>query len=157
MGKGCNNCKHSRLNNATRTLCQYGKECDSYYSLFEPIEEKKEQGLKFDSQKVRMELLPLKAVYEVAKVMTYGAEKYAADNWKLLDDFDRRYKGALLRHMVDEECQGDFDEESGLLHLAHEACNALFRLHKKIEDLAEQGIDVHKRWYNKPEKKEVIK
>ena len=42
-------------------------------------------GLKFDSEKPRMDLLPPKAIFEVAKVLGFGAEKYGPENWRLLD------------------------------------------------------------------------
>ena len=40
------------------------------------------QHQKQDAQKVRMELLPQRAMYEVATVLTHGAAKYAPDAWR---------------------------------------------------------------------------
>ena len=44
------------------------------------------KGIKYDSAKPKMNLLPPKAILEVAKVLTFGAEKYGAENWKELED-----------------------------------------------------------------------
>lgn len=91
-------------------------------------------GLKHDSQKPRWELLPLDAVEEVVKVLTFGAKKYGEDNWKKVRP-RTRYSAALLRHMKARKCGERLDPESGLLHAAHEATNALFlvwmELHKR--------------------------
>ena len=39
------------------------------------------KGIKYDSVKPRMNLLPPKAIVEVSKVLTFGAEKYDAENY----------------------------------------------------------------------------
>ena len=57
------------------------------------------EGRKFDGEKPRMYLLPPKAIQEVAKVLTFGAQKYDEDNWKKLDNLQNRYTGASLRHI----------------------------------------------------------
>ena len=84
------------------------------------------EGIKFDTDKPRMELLPFEALQEVAKILTYGAKKYAPDNWKLLKDPVNRYSGAMLRHLSAALSGEKYDKESGLSHLSHAACNALF-------------------------------
>jgi hypothetical protein len=86
-------------------------------------------GRKDDSQKPRMELLPMDALLEVAKVLTHGAKKYAPDNWKEVPEAKDRYTGALLRHLAAWRSGKKTDTESGddkLLHIAEAACNALF-------------------------------
>ena len=85
-----------------------------------------EGSVKFDKDKPRMELLPLVALEEVAKVMTFGAAKYADDGWKGLPDKERRYLGALLRHLTAIQKGEEIDPDSGLPHISHVACNALF-------------------------------
>jgi hypothetical protein len=70
----------------------------------------------------------MRAVASVVNVMTVGAKKYGADNWRNLEDGRRRYYAASLRHLTawweGEAC----DAESGLPHLAHAACCLLFPL-----------------------------
>ena len=88
-------------------------------------------GRKSDEEKPRMELLPMPELVEVAKALTYGAKKYAPDNWKAVPNAAQRYKGALLRHLAAMEEEA-FDHECAdacILHAAQVACNALFLLH----------------------------
>jgi hypothetical protein len=79
--------------------------------------------------------------------MTYGAAKYGDDNWREVEAY--RYLDALGRHLAQAsgvslqgEPESDSDPESGLLHLAHVACNALFLLEKKLEELDEDAADL---------------
>lgn len=81
---------------------------------------------KFDMGKPQMELLPFDALVEVAGVLTYGAKKYAADSWRHIPDAKNRYAGALLRHLAAHLSGESVDQESGLRHISHVACNALF-------------------------------
>jgi hypothetical protein len=82
--------------------------------------------LKFDDGKPRWELLPFDAVGAVVDVLTFGAKKYAPNSWRALENGRERYTGALLRHLVAWNAGEQIDPESGLHHLAHVACNALF-------------------------------
>jgi hypothetical protein len=90
-------------------------------------------GQKHDAKKPRMDLLPFEALEEVAKVLTFGARKYAANSWQKLDCAESRYTAALLRHLVAIQRGERFDAESGLLHVAHMATNALFLLWFEIQ------------------------
>lgn len=106
-------------------------------------------GIKFDDNKIKMELLPFDSLLEVGKVLTYGAKKYAPHNWKLIKDSER-YIGALLRHLIAMECGERIDPDSGLTHVSHIACNALFLVHfdlekqKKAENLMEALVKIGK-------------
>ena len=74
-----------------------------------------------------------KALKAVTAVLNYGAEKYEPRGWKTVEP--RRYQSALLRHYNDHYVTGELtDNESGLLHLAHLATNALFLLQMHIEN-----------------------
>lgn len=81
---------------------------------------------KYDSGKPRFSLIDPKFMLEFAQVMTMGAEKYGADNWKTIENAIPRYKDALHRHLNAFEQGKMDDEESGLSHLAHVAANAMF-------------------------------
>jgi hypothetical protein len=86
-------------------------------------------GNKFDDGKIRMELLPLDALKEVARVLTHGAKKYAPWNWQKVENAGERYTGALLRHLAAWQSGEVIDPETGedkLPHIAQVACNALF-------------------------------
>ena len=81
---------------------------------------------KFDDDKPMMHLVPLISVEAVAKVMTFGAKKYAPDGWKSVPNAVDRYNSAMLRHMVAIQKGELVDPESGLPHIDHIACNAMF-------------------------------
>ena len=80
---------------------------------------------KHDEEKIRMELTDPAFNELVAKVLTYGANKYSADNWKKLTDKNRAI-GALLRHITAYQKGELIDPESKLPHLGHAACNLMF-------------------------------
>lgn len=87
----------------------------------------KDEANKFDGAKPRMELLPADALEDVARVLTFGAQKYAAHNWCRGMAWGRLI-GAALRHIFAFARGEDTDAESGLPHLAHAACCILFLL-----------------------------
>lgn len=86
------------------------------------------EGLKYDNGKLRWDLLPIETVEEIVKVLTMGANKYAANNWQLVENGSERYYAALLRHLAEWRKGSKIDQESGLNHLAHVLCNGVFLL-----------------------------
>lgn len=81
-------------------------------------------GRKDDGGKRRWDLAPFKAFDGVVDVITFGAKKYAPNNWRAVEH--DRYLAALLRHMS-AFMQGEvIDPDSGLPHMSHIACNACF-------------------------------
>jgi hypothetical protein len=95
------------------------------------------QGVKYDQNKIQMELLPLRELREVARVLTFGAKKYAPDNWKKVPNAKERYTGALLRHLTEYREGNAFDHETcpdPLRHIAQVACNALFLLYFELQE-----------------------
>ena len=44
------------------------------------------KGRKYDGEKPQLYLLPPKSITEVGKVLTFGAKKYDAHNWRKVDD-----------------------------------------------------------------------
>lgn len=102
------------------------------------------KGIKHDHGKPRPDLIlhtMARAVLEVSKVAAFGAEKYDDDNWLLVDGANRRYADAKARHMLQGAIESH-DKESGLLHAAHEAWNALALLELKLrERLGEVSAD----------------
>jgi hypothetical protein len=83
-------------------------------------------GTKFDSGKSRYDLLPPNALEEVAKVLTYGAAKYAPDNWRFVPDAENRYFAAAQRHLWALRRGESHDPESGISHIAHAITSLLF-------------------------------
>jgi len=92
-----------------------------------------EEGVKSDSGKLRYDLVPVEALAEVVKVLTFGAQKYADDNWKIVSDAEKRYTAASMRHGEQYRAGEVKDVESGLNHLAHRICCDLFRLQFQLE------------------------
>lgn len=83
------------------------------------------EGMKFDSGKVRMELIPPELLTAVGTILTFGAEKYEDRNWELGMDWDRVY-GSLLRHLNAWQSGEEADPETGHSHLWHAGCCIAF-------------------------------
>jgi hypothetical protein len=92
------------------------------------------EGVKHDNDKPMMSLLPFDALVEVSKVLTFGAKKYAPDNWKIVPNYKERYESALLRHFSAYKSGELKDNESDCSHLAHLVCCGLFLLYKELEE-----------------------
>lgn len=82
-------------------------------------------GQKFDQDKPRMDLLDAYAIEELAKVLTFGAKKYAPHNWRKGIVLSRLL-AASARHLFAIMRGEDVDEETGLAHAAHLMCCAMF-------------------------------
>lgn len=105
------------------------------YDIARPILAERKVG------KVRMELVDdgfANALFEIAKVMSWASlnKGYKDGDWKSLPDMEKAFKGAASRHRTKHDIQrisdtaplSCVDEESGLLHKAHEAFNVLAQL-----------------------------
>jgi hypothetical protein len=96
--------------------------------------EKKEIGLKYDSNKPRYCLLKPEALDEMVKVLTYGANKYSVDNWKHVDALHDRYFDAAQRHLWAYRRGEKYDPESGYHHLAHAMASLMFILQTDFDE-----------------------
>jgi hypothetical protein len=85
-------------------------------------------GVKYDNDKPQWSLLPFKALKEVVDVLTYGAKKYAPDNWKKVPNARQRYIDAGFRHLTAYASGEKLDSETGKSHLAHAICCLLYLL-----------------------------
>ena len=127
--------KHAIAVEEVKHFVHYNKrfiEAVSVQSIERPVLEERKKD------KIRMELVdqgfPL-ALLELAKVMTWAnANKgYKDHDWKNIPDAENAFKGAAARHRVKFDAQRSFgnemldctDEESGIIHLAHECFNNL--------------------------------
>lgn len=82
-------------------------------------------GTKYDQDKPRMDLLDAEALEGLAAVLTFGAKKYAAHNWRGGISYSRLL-AALLRHTF-AIMRGEYvDPESGLPHIDHVGCCWMF-------------------------------
>ena len=83
------------------------------------------KAIKFDSEKARLDLVDADAVEGLAKVLGFGAKKYAANNWRQGMNYSRVI-AALLRHCAAMQRGEDIDPESGLPHIDHLGCCWMF-------------------------------
>ena len=112
--------------NFQRMFEQTLKEAKSKTIIEELSKEKTDQAVKADSGKPQLTLVPRQILFDIARVREYGTKKYGdPDNWKKVEI--QRYRDAAFRHFMAylDDPQG-LDEESGLPHLSHLACNIAF-------------------------------
>ena len=83
---------------------------------------------KYDTGKLRIDLVPPAIIEAVAEIREYGNNKYKdPDSWKTVEPY--RYIAALGRHFCEYlRDPKSVDAESGISHLKHMACNIAFLL-----------------------------
>ena len=99
---------------------------ECYRTVFGAETTDADQPIKADAGKARLTLVPQQILWDIAEVRAYGLKKYgSAENWKKVEI--ERYKDAAFRHFLKylRNPQG-VDEESGISHLKHLACNIAF-------------------------------
>lgn len=84
------------------------------------------QEAKADAGKLKISLVPGQIIKDIAQVRMYGNEKYHdTNNWRTVEM--ERYIDALLRHTLEfVKDINSKDEESGIEHYKHMACNMAF-------------------------------
>lgn len=84
------------------------------------------QSAKADAGKLEIRHVPVQIIRDVAEVRMYGNKKYGdPQNWKTVEL--PRYIDAMLRHtLAFVEDPNGVDEESGIPHYKHAACNWAF-------------------------------
>ena len=94
-----------------------------------------EPGAKLDAGKPASGLLLDfgAALTEVAKVGTFGMEKYARGGWLHVPNGVERYTDAMMRHLL-LEAREPVADDSGILHASHTAWNALARLELMLKE-----------------------
>lgn len=95
-----------------------------------------DQTIKADAGKRQLRLVPYQICDDIAEVREFGVKKYPDENsWERVEP--RRYLDAFLRHAhAFAEDPHSVDEESGIKHYKHAACNLAFlcKLLKTQED-----------------------
>lgn len=84
------------------------------------------EGVKFDTEKMKWNLVVWEFFEAVVRVLMFGAKKYAPENWKHVDGRRERYQNALIRHVVAYVKGEAVDRETGESHLACAGCNLMF-------------------------------
>lgn len=109
-----------------------------YASGPKATEVKPQGGVKHDTGKAPVSLIPRSAIQAEAEVLAFGARKYAAHNWRGGMKWSRLID-ATLRHVMAFNDGEDVDPESGLSHLAHARTNLGFLIeylqsHPELDD-----------------------
>lgn len=87
--------------------------------------EKTNEGIKLDQGKMQIGLISGIFLFGLAKVLTFGAKKYAAHNWRNGIAYSRLFD-ALQRHLWAWWTGEETDPETGESHLDHAACCLMF-------------------------------
>lgn len=108
------------------------------------------KAVKFDTGKLRFDLIPPECTKELARVYTIGANKYGDDNWRQGMEW-KRIVGALERHLNAWKLGERYDQTDGQEHLASVAWCAFSLLYYQMYNIgkddrwvagAELGVNV---------------
>ncbi|AFM54875.1 endolysin; inhibits RNA polymerase [Marinomonas phage P12026] len=90
-------------------------------------------GAKYDAGKPLYNLIPAHAEAELVDVLTFGANKYAPNQWRNVENATGRYTAAAMRHLAAYRMGEANDLESGKHHLAHAMCCLAFIIEMDLE------------------------
>lgn len=79
-------------------------------------------GIKKDSGKPKIHLIPTEAIFDLASVLTWGETKYGTYNFMSGIEYTRLLD-ASMRHILSFTSGEDIDKESGHSHIAHAMAN----------------------------------
>ena len=107
-----------------------------------------DQQAKADAGKPRLSLVPSELIRAVATVREYGNRKYGSpDNWRRVEV--ERYRDAAYRHLLDYIDDPDsVDQESGLPHLWHLACNVAFLCALEKTERRDRPMSENQKWWH---------
>lgn len=88
-------------------------------------------GLRDNKGKNRLDLISAPALWELGRVYTEGAKKYADRNWEAGLSYTETI-GCLLRHLLKRMAGHRMDAELPVLHTAMIAWNAIALLHMDL-------------------------
>jgi uncharacterized protein YuzB (UPF0349 family) len=87
--------------------------------------ERDKQALRYNQGKVQWSLVDYKSIEPMVRVLEYGCLKYSKDNWKKGMPASQIIE-SMLRHTF-KLLEGELvDPESGIEHVGHIQCNAMF-------------------------------
>lgn len=83
------------------------------------------QALRYNQGKVQWALVDYKSIEPMVRVLEYGCQKYSKNNWKKGMPASQIIE-SMLRHTY-KLLEGELvDPESGIEHVGHIQCNAMF-------------------------------
>jgi uncharacterized protein YuzB (UPF0349 family) len=87
--------------------------------------ERDKQALRYNQGKVQWSLVDYKSIEPMVRVLEYGCLKYSKNNWKKGMPASQIIE-SMLRHTY-KLLEGELvDPESGIEHVGHIQCNAMF-------------------------------
>ena len=89
------------------------------------IERDSPQALRYNQGKLQWSLVDFKSLEGMVQVLEMGAEKYDKHNWKKGMPITK-VSESLMRHLFAFLNGEETDPESGLSHISHVMCNAMF-------------------------------
>lgn len=97
------------------------------------------QGMRFNTNKTRFDLIPASWPRVLAQILTKGATKYAPRNWEKGLSWSETL-GSLHRHL-DKWVSGEtHDEETKCHHMGHVAWNALALMTMQLRGIGKDDI-----------------
>jgi len=91
------------------------------------------EGLRYNEGKRKWSLVHFKSLEPMIEVLEFGAKKYSPDNWK--KGFPKKeVLESMQRHLAKLFDGEEIDQESGLHHIGHIMCNAMFYSYMNDKD-----------------------
>lgn len=122
-------CREAKAGLASDDLAESIKSC---IDMIKVTNKEYNRTIKHDQDKPRWDLLPYKALEQIAIIMTQGAKKYGEYNWQKVEK--ERYQAAMMRHFCEYMNGNLLDKDSGMMHISHVLVNALFLVWKELEN-----------------------
>ena len=124
---------------------------DTVAQHYPPPLKPEEPAMRFDSGKLRYDLIPTGPLKALAEVYTRGAEKYAPENWRKGMSFSRMI-GPLFRHLEAWRAGESHDPDTGCHHLAQVVWNAMCLIefeqtHPELDDRVKWVLTVLEKEY----------
>ena len=88
---------------------------------------------RFNEGKIKWSLVHFKSMEPMVRVLEHGAKKYSPENWKVGLD-EKEILESLSRHLFALMDGEKLDKESGLSHIGHIMCNAMFYSYHNNKD-----------------------
>lgn len=99
-----------------------------------------EKSLRYNENKPKWSLVHYESLVPMIRVLEFGAEKYAPENWKKGLDL-KEILESMQRHLAAIMDGKEFDSESGISHMGHIQCNAMFyNYHKDKKEFDMKGF-----------------
>lgn len=93
-----------------------------------------EKADRFNEGKPKWSLVHFNSLVPMIRVLEFGARKYSPDNWKKGLDL-KEILESMQRHLAALIDGEEIDSESGISHMGHIQCNAMFyNYHKNKSD-----------------------